>query len=239
MSELKYRRVLLKVSGEALTKPGQFGIDGEALDRIAGEIADAAKAGAEVAIVVGGGNIIRGARMAEDRPIHQAVADHMGMLGTVINGLALKEAIEHHDVSARVMSALTVDQVAEKFIRARALRHLEKKRVVIFVAGTGNPFCTTDSAASLRAAEIDADALLKATKVDGIYDKDPKKHDDAVRFDRLSYGDAISKRLNVMDVAAFAQTSDANIPIVVFDMDVPGNILAVVRGDKVGTLVHA
>ena len=239
MSELKYRRVLLKVSGEALTKPGQFGIDGEALDRIAGEIADAAKAGAEVAIVVGGGNIIRGARMAEDRPIHQAVADHMGMLGTVINGLALKEAIEHHDVSARVMSALTVDQVAEKFIRARALRHLEKSRVVIFVAGTGNPFCTTDSAASLRAAEIDADALLKATKVDGIYDKDPKKHDDAVRFDRLSYGDAISKRLNVMDVAAFAQTSDANIPIVVFDMDVPGNILAVVRGDNVGTLVHA
>jgi uridylate kinase len=234
-----YKRILLKVSGEALCKPGGFGIDPDEVDAMASEIAGVAKIGVEVAVVVGGGNIIRGATLAKDRKIHQAVADHMGMLGTVINGLALKEAIEHHGVDARVMSALALDQVAEKFIRGRALRHLTKGRVVIFVAGTGNPFCTTDSAASLRAAEIDADALLKVTKVDGIYDKDPNKFKDAVRFERLTYEDAIARRLGVMDVAAFAQTSDANIPIVVFDMKVPGNILAVVRGGDVGTVVHS
>ena len=235
--DLRFRRVLLKVSGESLTQPGEFGIDGDALDRMAGEIASVAEAGAEVAVVVGGGNIIRGARMAEHRPVHQAVADQMGMLGTVINGMALKEAVEHHGVPARVMTALAMDAVAEPFIRARALRHLDKGRVVIFVAGTGNPFCTTDSAASLRAAEIDADALLKVTKVDGIYDKDPNRYDDAKRYGALTFDEAIAKQLNVMDVAAFAQMQAAKIPIVVFDMNVPGAILDVVRGGDLGTVV--
>ncbi len=232
-----YGRVLLKISGEALCKPGGFGIDGEELQLIAKEINAAADQGTQVAVVVGGGNIIRGADLAKAGHIDQAVADQMGMLGTVMNGLALKEALEQLGRGARVLSAINLSSVAELFIRGRALRHLEKGRVVIFVAGTGNPFCTTDSAASLRASEIGADCLLKATKVDGIYDKDPKKNKDAKRFDTLTYDEAISKNLKVMDVGSFAQCRDQGIPIVVFDMKKPGNIAKVVAGQNIGTRV--
>lgn len=250
-----YRRVLLKISGEAFCTPEGFGVDAGELRLIAHEIAEAAKvgqeldpdrlrrsddtpgAGTQVAVVVGGGNIIRGAALAREGIVDQAVADQMGMLGTVINALALKEALEHLGRPARVMSALMVSSVAEPFIRGRALRHLEKGRVVIFAAGTGNPFSTTDSGASLRASEINADVVLKATKVDGIYDKDPKKHKDAVRFESLSFDEAINRDLKVMDVGSFAQCREQNIPIVVFDMKKPGNIARVVAGESIGTRV--
>ena len=248
-----YRRVLLKISGEALSGEGGFGVDPDELRLIAHEIAEAAKVNAEVnpdrlrregdkpkagtqmAVVVGGGNIIRGAALAEQGVIPQAVADQMGMLGTVINALALKEALENIGQPARVMSALMVSSVAENFIRGRALRHLEKGRVVIFAAGTGNPFSTTDSGASLRASEINADVVLKATKVDGIYDKDPNKHRDAVRYESLSFDEAINRDLKVMDIGSFAQCRAQNIPIVVFDMKKPGNIARVVAGESIGT----
>ena len=233
----RYRRVLLKISGEAFCEPGGFGIDSHELTLIAREIAAAAKQGAELAVVVGGGNIIRGAALAEDKVIPKAIADQMGMMGTVINGLALKEALEQIGQPARVLSALMVSSVAEFFIRGRALRHMEKGRVVIFVAGTGNPFCTTDSAASLRAAEIGADVVLKATKVDGIYDKDPHKFDDAVRYESLSFDEAIKQDLNIMDTAAFAQCRGEGIPIVVFNMKAPGHIAEVVAGQSHGTRV--
>ena len=232
-----YRRVLLKLSGEALCEANGFGIDGKEVQLIASEIVKAAQEGAQMAVVVGGGNIIRGAALAQQGHIAQAVADQMGMLGTVINGLALKEALDKQGLPARVMSALNVSSVAEPFIRGRALRHLEKGRVVIFVAGTGNPFCTTDSAASLRAAEIGADVLLKATKVDGVYDKDPNQHTDAKRYERISFDDAIAQNLKVMDIGAFDQCRSQGIPIVVFDMKVSGNIAAVVRGEPHGTTV--
>ncbi len=232
-----YRRVLLKISGEAFCKPGGFGIEMQELEVIAREIAEAARTGAEMAVVVGGGNIIRGAELAKQGAILQATADQMGMLGTVINGLALKETLEQLGQPARVLSALNVSSVAETFIRGRALRHLEKGRVVIFVAGTGNPFCTTDSAASLRAAEINADVLLKATKVDGIYDKDPKTHPDAVKFGRLTFDEAIKRQLKIMDITAFDMCRTRGIPIVVFNMKEPGHIADVVRGANHGTTV--
>ncbi len=235
----KYKRILLKVSGEALTKPGQLGIDTEELGVIAAEIAAAHKLGVQLAVVVGGGNIIRGAKLAEVGNINQATADYMGMLGTAINGLALKETLEKMGVPARVLSALNLTSVAENFVRGRAIRHLEKGRVVIFVAGTGNPFFTTDTAAALRASEIGAQILLKATKVDGIYDKDPKKYPDAVRYKSLTFRDAIQRQLKVMDMAAFSICMDRNIPIIVFDMNVPGHIAAVANGEDHGTLVHA
>ncbi len=232
-----YKRVLLKISGEAFCKPGGFGIDGPELDVIAKEIASAAKVGTELAVVVGGGNIIRGATLASEGSIAQATADQMGMLGTVINGLALKETLEKLGQPARVLSAINLSAVAETFIRGRASRHLEKGRVVIFVAGTGNPFFTTDSAASLRAAEINADVLLKATKVDGIYDKDPMKHDDAIRFDTLLFKDAIDRDLQVMDLTAFDMCRKRGIPIIVFNMKEPGHIAEVVSGKPHGTRV--
>ncbi len=232
-----YKRVLLKISGEAFCKPGGFGIDGPELKVIAKEIAAAASVGTELAVVVGGGNIIRGATLAQQGSIAQATADQMGMLGTVINGLALKEMLEKIGQPARVLSAINLSAVAETFIRGRANRHLEKGRVVIFVAGTGNPFFTTDSAASLRAAEINADVLLKATKVDGIYDKDPMKHDDAKRFDTLLFKDAIERDLQVMDLTAFDMCRKRGIPIVVFDMKEPGHIAEVVSGKLHGTKV--
>ncbi len=232
-----YRRVLLKISGEAMCKPGGFGIDSDELDVIAREIAQAAKLGTELAVVVGGGNIIRGATLASAGGIAQTTADTMGMLGTVINGLALKETLEKLGQPARVLSAINLSAVAETFIRGRALRHLEKGRVVIFVAGTGNPFFTTDSAASLRAAEINADVLLKATKVDGIYDKDPMKHDDATRFDTLRFKDAIERDLKVMDLTAFDMCRKRGIPIIVFNMKEPGHIAEVVSGKPHGTRV--
>ncbi len=225
-----YKRVLLKISGEALCKPNGFGIDGPELDVIAKEIAAAAKVGTELAVVVGGGNIIRGATLASEGNINQATADQMGMLGTVINGLALKETLEKLGQPARVLSALNLSSVAETFIRGRAHRHLEKGRVVIFVAGTGNPFFTTDSAASLRAAEINADVLLKATKVDGVYDKDPMKHDDAKRYETLLFKDAIEQDLKVMELTAFDMCRKRGIPIIVFNMKEPGHIAEVVSG---------
>lgn len=233
-----YKRVLLKISGEAFCTPGGFGIDGAELEIIAREIAAASKVGSEVAVVVGGGNMIRGAKLAGEGRIDQATADYMGMLGTAINGMALKEQLEQLGVPARVLSALNLSAVAETFIRGRALRHLEKGRVVIFVAGTGNPFFTTDTAASLRAAEIGADAVLKATKVDGIYDKDPNQHADAVKFDRLTFRQAIEQQLKIMDLSAFSMCMDRGIPIVVFNMKQPGNIAAVVRGERIGTRVE-
>ncbi|MEO0586308.1 MAG: UMP kinase [Planctomycetota bacterium] len=234
----RYKRVLLKVSGEAFSKPGDFGIDTDELNLIASEIAAAAKVGAELAVVVGGGNIIRGATLAQQGTIAQTTADQMGMLGTVINGLALKEELERLGQPARVLSAINLSAVAETFIRGRALRHLEKGRVVIFVAGTGNPFFTTDSAASLRAAEINADVVLKATKVDGIYDKDPHKFDDAVRFDEITFDEAIERQLKIMDITAFDMCRQRGIPIVVFNMKEPGHIANVVAGANHGTLVR-
>src|SRR5690606_7694015 len=190
-----YHRALLKISGEAFCKPGGFGIDGEELEVIANEIAAAARLGTQLAVVVGGGNMIRGATLAQAGHIHQATADYMGMLGTALNGLALKERLEKIGQPARVLSALNLSAVAETFIRGRAIRHLEKGRVVVFVAGTGNPFFTTDTAAALRSAEIGADVLLKATKVDGIYDRDPMRHPEARRYDRLTFRQALDQRL--------------------------------------------
>lgn len=233
----RYQRVLLKISGEAFSKPGEFGIDGEELEVIAREIHAAAKVGAQLSVVVGGGNIIRGATLAKEGAIAQATADSMGMLGTVINGLALKEMLEKLGQPARVLSAINVSSVAETFIRGRAIRHLEKGRVVIFVAGTGNPFCTTDSAAALRSAEIGAKLLLKATKVDGIYDKDPMTHNDAVKYDELTFDEAIKRRLAIMDVTAFDMCHKQNIPIVVFNMKQPGHIAEVIAGRPHGTRV--
>jgi uridylate kinase len=232
-----YQRVLLKLSGEAFCAPGSLGIDPKELDLIAKEIVAAARQGTELAVVVGGGNIIRGAALAKSSEFNQASADYMGMLGTAINGLALKEALEHLGQPARVMSALAISSVAEPYIRGRALRHLEKGRVVIFVGGTGNPFFTTDSAAALRASEIGADAVLKATKVDGIYDKDPNQHDDATRYETLTFDEAINKQLAVMDVTAFAMCRERSIPIVVFNMKTPGHIAEVVAGTPHGTRV--
>lgn len=234
----RYRRVLLKLSGEAFNKPGQSGIDSSELELIAQELVAAARVGAELAVVVGGGNMIRGAQLAREGKVPQATADYMGMLGTAMNGLALKEVLEHHGQPARVLSAINLSAVAENFIRGRAIRHLDKGRVVIFVAGTGNPFFTTDTAAALRAAEINADALLKATKVDGVYDKDPVKHPDAQRYESLTFNDALEKRLGVMDLSAFDLCREHRIPIVVFNMKKPGHIADVVRGHNIGTRVE-
>ena len=235
----KYDRVLLKISGEAFCAPGGFGIDGQELEIIAREIASAHTRGCQLAVVVGGGNIIRGAALAKVGHISQATGDYMGMLGTAINGLALKERLDQMGHPARVLSALNLTSVAESFIRGRAIRHLEKGRVVIFVSGTGNPFFTTDTAAALRATEIGADVLLKATKVDGIYDKDPHQHGDAKRFDRLSFKQALDMRLKIMDLSAFNLCMEHDIPIVVFNMKEPGHIAEVVAGKAHGTYVAA
>jgi len=233
----QYKRVLLKISGEAFCAKAGFGIDGHELELIAKEIAAAAATGVQLAVVVGGGNIIRGAELAEQGRIAQATADYMGMLGTAINGLALKEMLDTLGTPARVLSAINLSAVAENFIRGRAIRHLEKGRVVIFAAGTGNPFFTTDTAAALRATEIGADVLLKATKVDGVYDKDPHRHDDAVRYEHLTFQEAINKQLKVMDLTAFSMCMERNIPVVVFNMKKPGHIAEVVGGAKHGTVV--
>jgi len=233
-----YHRVLLKVSGEALCPKGGTGIDGQELNLLAREIAAANQLGTQLAVVVGGGNFIRGAKLAKDGPIAQATADHMGMLATVINGLALKEALDMIGHPARVLSAINLTSVAETFIRGRALRHLDKGRIVIFVAGTGNPFFTTDTAAALRATEIGAQVLLKATKVDGIYDKDPMKYDDAIRFDRLSFKEALDRQLKIMDLSAFSMCMEHKIPVIVFNAKVPGHIAEVVSGMPHGTRVQ-
>lgn len=233
-----YKRVLLKLSGEAFCAPGGFGIDAKELEVIAGEVRDAARLGVELAVVVGGGNIIRGAELAAAGHIHQATADYMGMLGTVINGLALKEKLVSLDVPCRVLSALEVRSVAEPFIRGRAVRHLEKGRVVILAAGTGNPFFTTDTCAALRATELECDILLKATKVDGVYSADPRKDASATRYESLTFAEAIQKRLGVMDMTALAMCQERKIPVLVFDFKKSGNIAKVIGGESIGTLVH-
>lgn len=232
----RYRRVLLKLSGEALVGQGRHGIDAGALEQIASEIRQAARKGIEMGVVIGAGNIWRGALDRSDA-INRVTADNMGMLATIINALALQDALEHQGIPTRVQSAIQVTQLAEPYIRRRAIRHLEKGRVVIFGGGTGNTHFTTDTAAALRATEIDADALLKATKVDGVYSDDPKLNKNAKRFSRLTYMDALRKRLGVMDATALTLCMENRMPIVVFDLSVNGNIALAVQGKRVGTLV--
>ncbi|WP_225764268.1 UMP kinase [Stenotrophomonas sp. Marseille-Q4652] len=237
MSKLTHRRILLKLSGEALMGDEDYGIDPKVIHRLAAEVMEAQQAGAEIALVVGGGNIFRGAGLAAGG-MDRVTGDHMGMLATVINALAMQDALEKLGGKARVMSAIKINDVCEDYIRRRAIRHLEKGRLVIFAAGTGNPFFTTDSGAALRAIEIGADLLLKATKVDGIYDKDPNKYADAVRFDSLTYDEVINRGLEVMDTAAFALARDSNLPLRVFDMSQPGELLKILHGEHIGTLVQ-
>jgi uridylate kinase len=232
----RYKRVLLKISGEALMGNQGYGINTEILRIVAGEIADTAKMGVELAVVVGGGNIFRGVSESA-KGMDRASADYVGMLATVMNAVSLQEAIEKHGVVTRVQSAIPMSQLAEPYIRRRAIRHLEKGRVVIFGAGTGNPFFTTDTAAALRAMEINADVLLKATKVDGIYDKDPKKFNDAKRYETVTFTDALKQDLHVMDATAFALCRDNELGIIVFDLTNRGNIQRVVCGEHVGTTV--
>ena len=232
-----YRRVVLKISGEGFTRPGRSGIDPEELALIAAEIADAASGGTELAVVVGGGNIIRGAALAKQGGFNQSTADYMGMLGTVINGLALKEAMEGLGRPTRLMSAIDIPAVAEPFIRGRALRHFEKGRVLILVAGTGNPFFTTDTCAALRGTELNADILLKATKVDGVYSADPEIDPTARRYEQLTFSEAIEKKLGVMDLTALTMCVEQNLPIIVFDFKTQGNIRRVVAGERIGTVI--
>jgi len=235
----KPRRVVLKISGESFAPSKSLGIGSDELQHIASEIVSATESGVQVAVVVGGGNIIRGAALAESGSIDQSTADYMGMLGTVINGVALKEALQRNGLQARTMSAINLPAVAEPFIKARANRHLEKNRVVILVAGTGNPFFTTDTCASLRAIELSADMLLKATKVDGIYSADPVKDASAVRYDQLSFGEVIEKQLGVMDMTALTMCMEHDLPIQVFDYLTSGNIRRAVEGEQVGTIVNS
>jgi uridylate kinase len=230
------RRILLKLSGEALMGEEDYGIDPKMLKRIAGEIREVAGLGMQVAVVIGGGNIFRGAGLAR-AGMDRVTADHMGMLATVMNSLALQDALESLGLYARVMSAIRINEVCEEYIRRRAVRHLEKGRVVIFAAGTGNPFFTTDTAASLRAIEIDADLLLKATKVNGIYSDDPMKNPAATRYSHLTFDKVLADRLNVMDATAIVMCRDNNLPLRVFDLTLPGELLRIVRGEDVGTLV--
>ena len=237
MSQLAHRRVLLKLSGEALMGDEDYGIDPKILNRIAREVIEARDAGAEIALVIGGGNIFRGAGLAAGG-MDRVTGDQMGMLATVINALAMQDALEKLGGKARVMSAIKINDVCEDYIRRRAVRHMEKGRITIFAAGVGSPYFTTDSGAALRAIEIGADMLLKATKVDGVYDKDPKKFPDAVRFDTLDYDQVIQRDLQVMDTAAFALARDAELPMRIFDMDQPGVLLKILRGENIGTLVQ-
>lgn len=235
--EPQFHRVLLKISGEALAGSAGFGLDAPTLNYIAGEIASVHEAGVETSVVVGGGNFIRGEMFSQQGNIDRTVADQMGMMGTIMNSLALQSAVEKLGVPVRVQSAINISQVAESFIRRRAIRHMEKGRVVVFGAGTGNPYFSTDTAAVLRALEIDAEVLLKATKVDGIYDKDPNKHNDAVRYTTVSYNEAIDKRLAVMDQTAFTMCREHDLKVIVLDLNQKGAMLSAVCGEPVGTLV--
>ena len=223
----KYHRVLLKLSGEALMGDNGYGIDPKVIDDLAEQIKHIVDDGVQVAITVGGGNIFRG-----------VAGSAIGMLATVMNALALQDGLERHGVSSRVQSAIEMHQVAETYIRLRAIRHMEKGRVVIFAAGTGNPYFTTDTTAALRACEINADCMMKATKVDGIYDSDPAKNPDAVKFDKISYLEVLTKELQVMDAAAISLCKDNEMPLLVFDMTAPGNISRILKGEPVGTLVY-
>jgi uridylate kinase len=232
----RYRRILVKLSGEALLGQADYGVDPDVLKRIASEIIDVLSRGTEVAVVIGGGNIFRGAGLAR-AGMDRVTADHMGMLATVMNGLAMQDAIESLGAHARVMSALRINEVCEDYIRRRAIRHLEKGRVVVFAAGTGNPFFTTDTAASLRAIEIGAEVLLKATKVNGIYTDDPLKNPSAKRYDRLTFDQVLTDRLNVMDATSIVMCRDNNLPLQVFNLHNAGDLLRIVDGEDVGTVV--
>ena len=232
----RFRRILLKLSGEALMGEGNFGIDNPTLERMAAEVKEVHELGVDVALVIGGGNIFRGLA-ASAQGMDRASADYMGMLATVMNSIAMQDALERAGVDTRVQSAIEIREVCEPYIRRRAERHLEKRRVVIFAAGTGNPYFTTDTAASLRAMEIHAEVLMKATRVDGVYDKDPRLHDDAVRFERLTYLDVLQRNLQVMDSTAISLCRDNRLKIIVFDLRQRGNIRRVVMGEHIGTLV--
>lgn len=234
MNNVKYKRIVLKISGEALAGENGFGIDPRTLDGIAESIKKAFNMGVEIAIVVGGGNFWRG-RSGEG--MDRTTADHMGMLATTINALALQDSLESKDIPVRVQAAIEMRQIAEPYIRRRAVRHLEKKRIVIFACGTGNPYFSTDTTAALRAAEIDAEVILKATKVDGVYDSDPVKNPNAKRYDKLSHLDVINQRLGVMDTTATSLCMDNGIPIIVFGIDKPENIIRVIHGEQIGTSI--
>ena len=231
-----YRRVLVKMSGEALLGGADYGIDSDMLKRIAGEVRDVRELGVDIAVVLGGGNIFRGAGLARDG-MDRVTADHMGMLATVMNSLALQDALESLGIHTRVMSAIRINQVCEDFIRRRAVRHLEKGRVVIFAGGTGNPYFTTDTAASLRAIEIDANLLLKATKVNGVYSDDPMRQPAAKRYTHLTFDKVLTDRLNVMDATSIVMCRDNNLPLRVFNLGNAGDLIRIVRGEDVGTLV--
>ncbi|RLT50282.1 MAG: UMP kinase [Candidatus Aquidulcis sp.] len=233
----RYQRILLKLSGEALLGKLEYGVDPEVVAFVAEQVKAVTALGVQVGIVVGGGNIFRGMAAATATGMDRATADYIGMLATAMNGLALQDALERAGVPTRVMTAIDMNEVAEPYIRRRAVRHLEKGRVVVFVAGTGNPYFTTDTAAALRAVEIGAEVVLKATKVDGVYDKDPVKHPDAKRYPAITYGQVLVDGLRVLDAAAVSLCMENDLPIVVFDLDAHENILKAVRGEKVGTLI--
>jgi uridylate kinase len=237
MSKLKYKRVLLKLSGESLLGDKGFGIDNTVLEFFGDEVKKVHNAGVELGLVIGGGNIYRGLS-ASDQGIDRVTGDQMGMLATLINSLALQNTIEKKGIFTRLMSSIKIEEIAEPYIRRRALRHLEKGRVVIFGGGTGHPYFSTDTAASLRAVEIQADAIVKGTRVDGVYDSDPEKNPAAFKFNKISYLDVLKKNLQVMDLTAVSLCQENNLPMVVFNMDVPDNLLKLVKGEKVGTLIH-
>ena len=233
---MKYKRILLKLSGEALMGDKQFGIDNSRLSQYAADIKSVSDAGVEVAVVIGGGNIFRGLQAAEGG-MDRVQGDYMGMLATVINAMALQSSLERHGMYTRLMAGIKMEQVCEPFIRRRAIRHLEKGRIVIFGAGIGNPYFTTDSAAALRANEINAEVILKGTRVDGVYTSDPLKNKDAVKLDRITFAKAIREGLGVMDMTAFTLCQENNLPIIVFDINRPGNLKRIMDGESVGTLV--
>lgn len=237
MSEVKYKRIILKISGEALAGNEEFGLDGTTLNTIAEEVREISDLGVEIAIVVGGGNIWRGVKGSEEKGIERANADYMGMLATSINALALQGAFEKQGLDTRVMSAIEMRQIAEPYIRRRAIRHLEKKRIVIFAAGTGNPYFSTDTTAALRAAEIDAEVILMAKKVDGVYSADPNKDKTAVKYDHLSFIEVLNNGLKVMDSTAASLCMDNDIKIIVFNLTQKGNIYKAITGEQIGTII--
>jgi uridylate kinase len=234
---MKYKRILLKLSGESLMGDQQYGIDPKILEQYATEIKETVALGVEVAVVIGGGNIFRGVQGVQGGLVDRAQGDYMGMLATVINAMALQGALEKINVKTRLLSAIKMEQICEPFIRRRAVRHLEKGRVVIFGAGTGNPYFTTDTAASLRAVEIEADLILKGTRVDGVYTADPEKHNDATKFDTITFAEVYERGLSIMDLTAITLCQENKLPILVFDMNKHGNLQRLMKGEKVGTLV--
>lgn len=235
----KYKRIILKLSGESFSPSGERGISMEEVVHISQQISEAQQLGCQIAVVIGGGNILRGSQFqAKNKVVHEATAHYMGMMATIINGLALQDALESVGCQTRLMSAIKMDGVCEPYIRRRAVRHLEKKRVVIFAAGTGNPYFTTDTAATLRASEMACEAIFKGTQVDGIYDKDPNLHSDAVRYDTVTYDEVLQKRLKVMDASAIALARDNSLPIIVFSLDEPGGFRGILSGKGTYTKVH-